>query len=402
MPEDADIVVVGAGPAGATSAILLARLGYHVVLIDRQHFPRPKPCGEYMSPGVEETMRRLGLFSAFRQTPPRHVPGMRIIAPSGLPLELRYQRLGNTCPAITIDRITLDAQLVGLARESGVEVREGMRVRAPLIENRTVTGVAAVSGDREVTLRSRLVIGADGSRSVLARALGLARPAHWPVRLGLMAHYREQETAPFALGEMHVSAGGYCGIAPLPGGRLNVAMVVREDALRRERVPVATFFDRWIESQPRLRGALAGSERLTPIRGIGPIGSRIQRAWYPGLMLVGDAAGFFDPFTGEGIFRGLNGAEMVADVAHLALRRGDVGERQLARYQKMRRERFSHKQAVTTLVQLFVRYPLLLHYALPRLAARPGPYGALAGALGDVADAREFLRPAVLVSAFLP
>ncbi|GAC1324196.1 MAG: geranylgeranyl reductase family protein [Chloroflexota bacterium] len=403
MPGDvSDVIVAGAGPAGSVTAILLARLGYQVRLVDARHFPRSKPCGEFMSPGVMNTLRRLDLEVALRQIPPRDVAGMNIIGPSGASMQVEYQVDGVRRDAITLRRVDLDTQLVRLAAAEGVEVCEGVRVRGPRLNDGTVVGLVASRHGQEDVMRARLTVVADGAQSALARALGLRKPARWPVRLGLVAHYEENPGFTFTHGQMHVGHGGYCGIAPLPDGRLNVAMVLRADAVRSSRLPAKAVFEQWIRSHRALAQDLEPHSRSSPVFGIGPVGSRAVRPWFPGALLVGDAAGFFDPFTGEGIFRALNGAEMAAQVAHDALTRGDVSASTLSAYGTLRSERFRDKQAVTSLVQLFVQYPRLMAYALPRLARRPVPYQALSGALGDLADAREFLRPSVLWSALRP
>ena len=400
--ERSDAIVVGGGPAGAATAIMLSRLGHDVVLLDRMHFPRSKPCGEYMSPGVALTLERLGLLHALSPVVPRNVTGMDIVAPSGTTLSMRYSSDGQPRSAITLMRRDLDSQLIQLAVESRVRVLQGVPARRPLLKDGKVAGVLASDAGDDVTFTAPLTIAADGAQSVLARGIGLSAPPRWPRRLGLVAHFREQPGVIRESGEMHVDHEGYCGIAPLPDGYLNVAMVLREDAVRRSAGTATDLFDRWIERHPALRSALKGAKRVTPVRGVARIGSRAVRPWHPGALLVGDAAGFFDPFTGEGIYRALNGAELAALVAHEALTRGDAGGARLQVYERLRRERFRDKQLVTTLVQLFVQYPRMMQYALPRLSRRPGPYAALSGALGDLADPRRFLQPGTLWGALHP
>jgi flavin-dependent dehydrogenase len=119
-------------------------------------------------------------------------------------------------------------------------------------------------------------------------------------------------------------------------------------------------------------------------------------------MLVGDAAGFFDPFTGEGIYRAVRGAELASNVALAALDAGDVSGAMLADYEALRAEEFDWKRRLTAVVQIFVRYPMLLDYAVPRLAQRRETAGKLAAMLGDLADARDFFRPGFLWSALHP
>jgi menaquinone-9 beta-reductase len=394
-----DVAVVGAGPAGASSAALLARLGCRVALIDRAHFPRPKACAEYMSPGVVAAARGLGLEPALVGA--RRVRGMEIMSPEGTVLRLEYDLRGRPVDAFTLTRQRFDAALVSLAADAGAQVMEGVVIREPDLADGNVVGIRGTERGRSMYVSSRLTIIAEGARSVLARSLALACRPRWPMRLGLVAHYEGVRGLSEEFGRMHVHSGGYCGVAPLPDGVTNVGLVVEMDAIARSGRSASRFLEDWIRSHPALRETMAGGKLIDRVRGVAPIGARARKSWFPGALLVGDAAGFFDPFTGEGIYRAIRGAELATRVAMNALEPGgSVGR--LHGYDTLRAEAFRWKQGVTSLVQLFVQFPALMEYALPRLSTREEPMSALSGALGDVADAREFLRPRMLWSALRP
>lgn len=403
MPElQADIVIVGAGPAGATSAIALARYGYDVLLLDRARFPRTKTCGEYLSPGVAEKLRALGAGTVLEGSDARRTPGMEIISPRGHILRVSYHRDGTVLPAYTLPRITLDAALLELARQAGARILDGFVARLPVLEDGTVRGVMGANRGEATAVRARMTIIADGARSVLVRQLGLARSVRWPDRAALVAYYAGTPEVRDGYGQMHVARGGYCGIAPLTGDRSNVAVVLPRGLLGRSGDTAAETYERWIRHHPVPRTTLAGCRRVTAVRGLAPIGARCARSWVPGALIVGDAAGFFDPFTGEGIYRALRGAEMAAAVCHQALSLGDAGSQVLETYDQMRRHDFTWKHRTTSLVQLFVQFPALMEYALPRLAARSLPGDRLSMVLGDVMEARQFLTPATLWAALKP
>lgn len=402
MTELWDVAVVGAGPAGATSAALLSRLGHSVIMLDRAHFPRPKVCAEYMSPGVAVVLERLGLQSILVQTSPRAVPGMDIISPRGAVLRVKYDRDGDAFHANTLPRHILDAALVRHAVQQGVHVVEGYVAKAAVQDGIAVCGVTGSQAGVERTISARLTVIADGARSALTRSLGLSVVPRWPLRMGLVAHFQGPGNFPDGFGSMLMGSGGYCGLAPLPNEQVNVAVVVRLDMVRDSGLSATQYFERWIRSDPRLTIALSAAQRMTPVRGVSPVGSRSSRVWLPGALLVGDAAGFFDPFTGEGIYRALRGAELAAEVGHRALCTPDQKVAMLSEYPALRSRAFRRKHMVTGLVQLFVQYPWLMDYALPRLAARPRPAGSLGMVLGDLTDAREFLTPRMLWSALRP
>jgi flavin-dependent dehydrogenase len=181
---------------------------------------------------------------------------------------------------------------------------------------------------------------------------------------------------------MHVGPGWYVGLAPLSGQRLNVGMALPLDGDRR---PAEERFAAAIEGIPAVAERLHGRARLSPILGASPIGHRVRRAAGRGWMLVGDAAGFIDPFTGEGIYRALRSARAAAE----ALAELDDGAS--ARYLAARRNAFAAKDALTWLVQGMLASPPLMGYALRRLASRPETAERLGSALGDCRPASDAL-----------
>jgi flavin-dependent dehydrogenase len=324
---------------------------------------------------------------------------MDVTAPNGGTIRLTYRPDGIEAHAVALPRERLDARLVALATASGAELREGVVVKAPILRDGVVRGIRGSHGGTPVEVEARMTVVADGSRSTLAASLGLTRPVRWPRRLGLVAHAEGVEF-PGGYGRMFVDRGGYCGVAPLPDGLANVAIVVPHGALRGSGLSATQFFHVWIAAHPQLRRAVGGAPLVTPIRGVSQIGMRVQRPYAPGAVLVGDAAGFFDPFTGEGIFRALRGAELASTAVMAFLESGS--RRPLHDYATARTNAFRSKSAVTALVQLFVQRPALLQYAAPRLGRRAVALQVLGNVLGDTADPWTFLRPAMLWEALRP
>src|SRR6266511_2868722 len=369
------IVVVGGGPAGSATALLLAQRGARVVLLDRARFPRRKACAEYISPGGASILRTLGMDLTAKG---RWLRGMEIHAPSGACHVVEYRdRHGETQRGLSIDRFVLDAALLDLARSHGVAVREGCRVSGLVMRAGRVNGVRLADGTH---LLADLVISADGTHSVVARAAGPPLRTYWPRRLGLVAHYRGVAWAePF--GQMRVGHNGYAGVAPLDDdGLLTVGLVT---PLTKR--PLT--FDAALARYPELAQRLAAGQRVEPILGIGPLARRVRACQGPGYVLVGDAAGFFDPFTGEGIYRALRGAQLAAS-----------GIADGLNYTLERRRAFAAKERLTTVIQLFVQSPPLLELSLRRLARRPRLAHQLGNVLGDLEPARlslvwQLLRP---------
>lgn len=401
--ERREVVVVGGGPAGSATAAFLAQRGHDVLLLDKARFPRRKACSEYASPALIEVLDRLGARPAYEAEGPVRLRGTDIVTPRGRRVRIAYPDDGAGRRALTMSRTRLDPLLLDHARACGVEVREGVRVSGLIREGGAVRGVAESAPDGfETRIGARLLVGADGLHSVVGRELGVRAEMVWPRRLGLVAHFAGVEGLPEEYGEMHVAPWGYCGIAALPGGLTSVGMALD---MRRYRGAARSRDGMYHEALgmfsglgPRLRSA----RRVSLVGGVGPIARRAARTQGDGWALAGDAAGFTDPFTGEGIYRAVRSAELLAGVASPALRRGDVSAAALAPYAAARREAFRHKSLVVLAVQAFASYPALLEYAATRGLSRPDILATLSAVLGDCADARHALRPRFLLDALRP
>ncbi|MEO5904476.1 MAG: FAD-dependent monooxygenase, partial [Gemmatimonadaceae bacterium] len=264
-------------------------------------------------------------------------------------------------------------------------------------------GVATpAAGGGSTERRADLVIGADGLRSVVGRRLDLIRASRWPRRIALVTHY-SGVTNLRDLGEMYVDRAGYCGIADVGNGLANVAVVVPVSRSADVAVDKTDFLESWIEERPRLASMFSTATRETPVRATGPFATSARKAWVPGAALVGDAADFFDPFTGEGIYTALRGGELLAEYTAESLRdaRPDRVDRAIKAYDKARRVEFSGKWKVEKLVGAAVAFPALINRAARVLSRRRDMADLLVGVVGDFVPAREVLRPGYLLSLLL-
>lgn len=398
MDECADVVIVGAGPAGSSTAWHLARLGVDVLVLDRARFPRDKVCAEYLSPEASRILTAMGAMPAIERAGPAHLTGMRVRAPNGRALEGRFAAQhgfrGFRDSGLALRRTVLDSILLERARDAGARVIEGARVTDVRRDaaGRAV-GVVALEGDRSRDIGARLVVGADGLRSIVGRRLGLTRIARWPRRVALVAHYRGVRDVT-DIGEMHVERDGYVGIADVGHGLTNVALVVpvatHGGALRH---PTA-LLEQWIAARPQLAERFRGAERVDEVRATGPFASFTRPAWAPGAALVGDAADFFDPFTGEGVYSALRGGELLAPLAAASVRSADAGQADaaLAAYERARRATFGGKWWVERIIGATVAVPALINHAARALSRRREMADLLVGVAGDFVPASQVLR----------
>lgn len=407
---DAEVIVVGAGPAGAATAWALARAGVDVILVDRARFPRDKPCAEYLSPQASRILANMGVLAAVEAAGAAQLTGMVIRAPSGVSFRGEFVAghgfRGFRDHGLALRRRALDAILVQQAVAAGARLMEavgvtdvtrhddgrvsGIRVTGPSDPPSDTPAAAAASAG---ALTARAVVGADGLRSVVARRLGLARTARWPRRIAFVTHYRGV-TGLGTAGEMHVERDGYVGLADVGHGETNVAVVVPADAARgvgRER---ALFLERWIGGHAHLADRFRAATRVSPVRATGPFAQRARRAWAPGAALVGDAADFFDPFTGEGIYAALRGAELLVPYLYETVRTSSrrTADAALQAYDRCWRHEFRGKWIVERAVGGAVAVPALIEHAARVLARRRDMADLLVGVTGDFVPAREVLR----------
>jgi len=390
---------VGAGPAGSTTALLLARAGASVLLLDRARFPRDKPCSEYLSPATTDVLERLGggILAAVERTTHARLYGMKVVAPSGAAMVGRFR--GASRPySFAIPRTSFDAILVAAAVRAGARVSECTTVEDLVWDRGAVAGVVARSRNgQRATCRARIVIGADGLRSVVARRLGLVRTSP-PRRFAFTAHVADVGGVD-ELGELHVSDQGYVGLGPVGAGITTVALVLPLAVVRGSGRDYRSEFVAELNRFPGLAGRFDARRLVREVLTTGPFAQWARVAALPGALLVGDAADFFDPFTGQGIHTALRGAELVAESLIPGLT--DPGRKPgvpgVSRaYASARRREFAGKWLLERLISLGVGSPALTDRVVGRLARRPDLADLLVSATGNVLPARRVFTPSAL------
>jgi flavin-dependent dehydrogenase len=404
---DADVLVVGGGPAGSSIAHALATRGVDVMIVDRARFPRPKPCAEYLSPQASRILARMGALDDVERSGAAALAGIRVYAPNGSVIAgdfvAKHGYRGFRDRGLSVRREILDSILVQRARVAGARVIEGTKVTDLLREpSGRIRGVRMTDEKSAREVRAHIVVGADGLGSIVARRLGLTRRLRWPRRIALVTHYRGVADVG-EHGEMHVAPDGYVGIADVGGGLTTVAAVFPVSRSREISLDRTEFLRRWLFDQRRLALRFASAERVTPVVATGPFASYARRAWAPGAALVGDAADFFDPFTGEGIYSALRGGELLADHVGemLAATSPALADAALREYDRARRREFGGKWIVERVIGAVVAYPRLINRAARRLAARKDLADLLIGVTGNFVPPREIIRLGYVWNVFI-
>lgn len=409
-----DVIIVGGGPAGAAMAIGLACEGVEVTLLDRARFPRDKACGEFLTPQAARLLRQLGVWETLLQRGLRPVAATLLCAPDGR--QVRHTPLDGNPAGYTIRRIVLDEVLLQSARRCGVQVREGFAVRSLVRDD--AGRVVGVVGDEHQELRARLVVGADGSHSLVARQLELTRSIPRLQRLAVVAHWRGIDMKYADAIEMRASGPLVCGLG-FPGADsdqhkdqynrdsenyvcANTTFVLPNRMASRLAGRKADWIDETLQTCfPDLAERLAGATREAEIRTIGCFGHRSHAVVADGALLIGDAATFIDPFTGEGVYFSLRGAQLATEVAVEALRRNDTSRHGLRHYASTRQE-LNRRYLLVDMVQSVVRTPSLFNEMVRRLERFPGATDRLLNILGDTRPATDVLHPGLLWRLFAP
>lgn len=393
----ADVIVVGAGPSGTTAAALLARAGCRVLLMDRAKFPRAKPCGDYLNPGCTGILTRLGVWDAVAAVS-APVAGMRLVAADGTRVPTTFSA-GRGC---ALPRAVLDHVLLAHAAQAGADViEEASFVAIDRGARRVCVTVARGRGTlRQERHWAALVIGADGLGSRVARAIGAGGPLRdgrftvGGYLEGVPADHDGGDPRPF--GELHLARDRYCGVAYFPDGRANVTIALLRRELRAWWGALLPRYWSALGTFPGLRDRVQSARLVGGLRATGPLAFCRRRAAARGVLLTGDAAGFIDPMTGQGVYLALRGGELAAHAAARALDAGGATARNLAGYEQARRRTFGGAVLLSRLLQRVAFQPRLATRALRRMEARADLGTRFIDAVANVRPAASVLHPGFL------
>jgi flavin-dependent dehydrogenase len=364
-----DVLVAGAGPAGAIASLVLARAGARVLVVDRDAFPRDKLCGDTLNPGAVSLLASLGLTGGpLRDALP--LAGMIVTGPHAS-VEGRYP---EGCRGLALTRRTFDAWLLEHAIRAGARFEGGLVIRAPLLEDGRVRSVVRGlqlarrgDGSQVIRLPATVTIAADGRRSVTARALGLIRHPPRPRRWAY-GTYATGVAGVRDIGEMHIRRGFYLGIAPIGAGRCNVCVVSSG------RPAGATPLDvirRAVAADPAIAARFTAAEYEPRVRVLGPLAVDALACGADGLLLAGDASGFVDPMTGDGLHLAMRGATLAAEEALRVLADGRFAAAP-ERLRRAREQAFGRKLRFNRFLRTLVGSPSAVTMAAGGARLAPG------------------------------
>lgn len=338
--ESHDVIVVGGGPAGSVMAWSLAERGVRVAVLERANFPREKVCGDFVEPGglrILESMQCLKPLEARSPLPITHSRSYiqsRIVYRGEIPY---YEAQRDLPPyGYIVPRSELDAQLLDRARSAAAKVYEGC-IASEISREGELVRVKVRSGERRFSLEAPLVIGADGTESVVARSFGQARNDSRFISVSQRGYVEgvsvsRGEAAIWFDDEMYP---GYGWMFPMADGTANVGVGVLREACERYQLSVPRMFQGFLEKLRRNHPGCTHIRLLRrPLGGIVKTYSGVGSNHFDGALLIGDAGSFVDPMTGEGITPGMESALIASSTVVEALEQGRFDAAFLSRYER--------------------------------------------------------------------
>lgn len=316
-----DVIVVGAGPAGAACSTLLARQDMRVLLLDKAQFPREKICGDCINPKCWPIFELLGVAPTLRDQNLHVLDSFRVTNSVGVELRGAIAR-DKRSPFFSIKRSALDTLLLENAMDSGVTVHEKTTVIDVRQDNGRDMVIRASGENGIVEFTSNVIVGADGRNSVIAkkfsqkagisqRQKGANGSLHKKHRVGVQWHTHHQPKAGSAV-ELFLFKSGYCGIVNVSDHAANIAMVTAPDQAQLGKQDFHRFLEETLYSNPAAQERFPSLDPIGDLSTAFPVHPRFHRERKPGVFLVGDAYQTVEPFTGEGVFFALQGGVLAA------------------------------------------------------------------------------------------
>ncbi len=403
--EDAEVIVVGAGPAGSTAATYLARAGLDVLLLEKSTFPREKVCGDGLTPRGVKQLIDLGVDTR-EEAGWLHNRGLRVVG-GNVRLELDWPDLATFPPyGVVRPRQDFDEMLAKIAQQAGARLYEQTNVTGALVENGRIVGVTAKAGpDKQpVTYRAPIVVGCDGVSARLALSVGIQKDDAKPMGVAVRRYYASPRTKDDYL-ESHlelwdrtndVLLPGYGWIFGMGDGTVNVGLGILSTSKAYGTTDYRALLRSWLDGTPEEWG-FREENATSRIGGAAlPMGLNRKPHYRNGLLLVGDAGGMVNPFNGEGIGYAMESARIAAESVVQALARtGQARERALNGYPVRIEQALGSYYRLGNVFSRLIGHPTIMRtatkYGLPRKTLMKLVLKLLAG-LYDPKDGDSFDR----------
>ena len=393
-----DVIIVGAGPAGSTAALYAHRLGLNCILLDKAVFPRDKICGDALSGKSVRLMRELNLLEGVEELEGSEINRITFGSPSHSQFDVHLKGNKNNdyiTKGYVVPRKIFDNFLFKKADEL-TETRQGFTVNDIIYQNDNISGVKGtnIEGKEEI-LNAPIIMGCDGANSIIARKLGLYEMDMENTAVAIRCYYEGVEGLSNQIELHYVSEvkPGYFWLFPAGNGKANIGIGLSKNDAKKEDRTLRQIMDEIVQSD-YFRSRFGNARPLEkPVGWNLPLG-RIQRKNHGnGFMLLGDAAGLIDPFTGEGIGNAMVAAKYAMQVASKAKNHKDYSERFFSEYDQLLWDDIGGELRTSTKLQSLARSSFLLNFVINRAARNEEVQSIISGMLSHEIPKDELSSP---------
>lgn len=399
-----DAIVVGAGPAGSTCAILLARTGAKVLLIDKEKFPRDKPCGDAIGGKALNVLAELGLDSELKKKGFLRNSGLIFSSPNGSQVEIPLLSDGKEMSGGFVCRRKDYDSMLFLAAMKECDTKDGVEAVDLVFKEGRVAGVKVKSAYRaDEEIFAKVVIGADGAASVVARKTGCAKidPMHY---CSAVRGYYSGIGGLLGNVEIHFlpeCMPGYFWIFPLSGTEANIGVGMLLDDITKRKINLGKVLEECMKNK-RFAGRLENAKLEGEVKGWGlPLASARRRCAGDGFVLIGDAASLIDPFSGEGVGNGMKSAKIASVVLGRAIAKGNVTEEDCLAYESALWDEIGNDVKSSHTLQKLGKHGWLLDFVIGKAGKNERLRNELAGMIANREAKKKASDPMFYLRAIL-
>ncbi len=360
-----DIIIVGAGPAGISTAIFLAKRGISALVLEKEKFPRDKICGDSVNYTSINIFKEMGVYDEVLKQNPFFTNGVFFTSPSNI--ELKTKIVNNK--GLMMPRIKLDNILARHAMGMGVFLREKFMVTQPLVENNQVVGIKGVCNGKEEKIRSKIVVAADGTNSIIARKLlnKKLKPTYTAVAIRTYFDNVKNLTDLIEIHYEKTILPAYGWIFPTGKNSANVGVGIRYDHYKKNGKPIKEIFYNFIKNNPHAQRKLDSAKMTAPLK-IWPLlfDSSASEKYRDGILFAGDAASLIDPLTGQGIPNALLSGKLAAQTILNALEKNDFSYKTLKNYKKQYDDLIKPNFQAAFFLQYLMGNPMIVDYIIKK------------------------------------